>query len=167
MSILKYAANVLALGDPPDEAKTIAGYVRDLVEDGDCIQIGIATPSGWLVRSGFSEGKNDLGVHTEMGCKGLLNLVKEGVVTGRRKTLHTGIPFVAGTLTGCGPEEIEYANMNPQVHLYDESYVTSILSIAREDNFVSINNALSVDLSGQINAESLYGHIFNGFRWSA
>ena len=162
MSTLKYVANVLALGDPPEHAKAITGHLRELINDGDCIQIGISTPSGWLVRCGLLEGRNDLGVHTEMGCKGLLSAVREGIVTGKHKELYPGIPFVAGTLTGCTPEEIEYAHMNPEVHLYDVSYVASIPTIAREANMRSINNALSVDLTGQINSDSLFGEIFNG-----
>ncbi len=153
---------VLGLADPPEEAKAIAGYVSELLPDGATIQIGVGEPSMYLARTGALDNKVDLGLHTEMAAPGIAKLVDAGVINGRRKTLHPG-KAVAVAWSGSDEDDLEIVADNPAFELYDPEYLLDIRTIAQNDNFYALNNALSVDLIGQINAESVFGgRIING-----
>ncbi len=148
--------------DPPEEAVKIAGYVSELIRDGDTIQVGEGTPSAFMPRLGVFDDRRDLGLHSEMGARGLLKLVERGVINGSRKTVNRDRAVLTG-LYGCGMDEISFAADNPLVELRDSEYVANIRTVAAHDNFVSINNTLSVDLSGQINSETVLGsRLWNG-----
>ncbi len=152
----------LARTEVPPEYRPIAGYLSELVPDGATIQIGVGEPSMYMVRAGAFDGKRDLGIHTEMACPGLGNLVEQGIANGRRKTLHPG-KAVAVAWTGLTGPELRRVVCNPAYEVYDPEYVLDIRNLARLERFYAINNALSVDLLGQINAESVFGpRMING-----
>jgi 4-hydroxybutyrate CoA-transferase len=153
---------LLGLAEPPEAAKTIAGYVGEIVPDGATIQIGAGEPSMYLARAGAFDGKHDLGIHSEMSAPGLAKLVECGVITGRRKTLHPG-KAVASAWSGSDAEDLRIVTNNPAFEVHDPEYVLDLRVIAQNDNFHAINNALSIDLIGQINAESVFGpRMING-----
>ena len=153
---------VLGLAQPPPEAQAIAGYVGELVPDGATIQIGIGEPSMYLARAGAFDGKSDLGIHTEMAAPGLAKLVQSGVINGRRKTLHRG-KAVAIAWSGSDEEDLEIIAENPAFEVYDPEYLLDVRTIAQNDSLFAMNNALSVDLIGQINSETVFGsRMING-----
>ncbi len=153
---------VLGLAQPPPDAQAIAGYVSELVPDGATIQVGIGEPSMYLARAGAFDGKSDLGIHTEMAAPGLAKLVAEGVINGRRKTLHPG-KAVAVAWSGSDEEDLAIIADNPAFEVYDPEYLLDMRTVAQNDNFYAMNNALSVDLIGQINSESVFGsRLING-----
>lgn len=78
-------ARFLGLAEPPDSHRAIAGYLSEVIEDGDCIQIGVGEPSSQMVRLGAFDRKRDLGMHTELIAPGTAQLVEEGIINGRRK----------------------------------------------------------------------------------
>ena len=82
--------------EPPEEAKTIMGYVSELVKDGSTLQIGTGTPSRFLATIGAFDDKKDLGWHSEMGIPGVIDLIRRGVITGARKTLPQGQGHIRG-----------------------------------------------------------------------
>jgi 4-hydroxybutyrate CoA-transferase len=140
--------------EPEPYLKDIAGYVSELIKDGDTIQIGVGRTTEPLVRLGMLDGKNDLGIHSEATPPGIITLVKEGVITGKYKTLNPE-KVVVTSLGGGTKEEMQWANENPMFWLVDLDYLEDIRTIANHDNMVAINNALAIDLAGQITAESL------------
>ena len=153
---------VLGLAEPPPAAQTIAGYVSEVVPDGATIQIGVGEPSMYLVRAGAFDGKSDLGIHTEMAAPGLAKLVEAGVINGSRKTLHPG-KAVAVAWSGSDGEDLEIITENPAFEVYDPEYLLDVRTFAQNDNFYAMNNALSIDLIGQINSESVFGaRLING-----
>ncbi|MEE9198496.1 MAG: acetyl-CoA hydrolase/transferase C-terminal domain-containing protein [Dehalococcoidia bacterium] len=148
--------------EPPEEAKRIAEYVSEIIRDGDTIQIGQGTPGCFLPRLGVFDGKKDLGWHSEMGAQGAIRLMESGVINGSRKTVNPGVAVFTG-LYGLLPEEVAYCADNPLIEQRDASYVVDIPTVAAHDNMVAINNALSVDFSGQINVETVFGaRLWNG-----
>ena len=150
------------LAEPSDDLKAIAANLSELVRDGDTIQIGIGTPSAYMPQLGVFDDRKNLGWHSEMGARGVVHLVEKGVINGSRKTINRGKAVFTG-LDGCDADEIAYAADNPLIELRDASYVVSIPTVAGHQNMVSINNALSVDLSGQINSETVFGaRLYNG-----
>ena len=136
--------------------EAIAGHVNLLLRDRDCFQIGQGSPSAFLHRFGAFTGKEDLGYHAEMTARGVATMVKEGQITGKYKNIHTG-RAVFNSFAGMSAEEAAYASENPLFEVYSASYVTDPRVIAMHDNMVAINNGLSVDLTGQINSETVFG----------
>jgi len=140
-------------GTPTETDKAIAGYVLDLIEDGDTIQMGIGGIPEAVVCG--LEGKKDLGVLTEMFPIGLPQLVEQGIVTNRRKPFHQGVTVATFCM---GDEEMyRYVEQNPACEFYPSSYTNNPFFIAQHPNMVAMNMALMVDLSGQINSEGV-GH---------
>ena len=140
--------------EPPAYLKDIAGFVGGIVKDRDTIQIGVGRTTEPLVGLGMFDNKQDLGYHSEATPPGIITLVKEGVITGKYKTLNPE-KVICTSLGGGTREEMEWASNNPLFHLVDVEYLEDIRVIAAHDNMVAINNALAVDFTGQITAETL------------
>ena len=157
------ARSVFAAGPIPEHIKGIAHHVNQLINDGDCIQVGTGNTSNPLVRAGVFDGKHDLGFHCEVAPPGIPQLVRDGVFTGKYKKLNTG-KAVATAWMGCTSiEESEILNDNPAFETYGSQYTNDPQVIATNDNQVSINNALFVDLTGQIDSETIPGFLlYNG-----
>jgi len=146
----------LGLAPPPESHHAIAGYLSEVIEDGDCIQIGVGEPSSQMVRLGAFDRKRDLGMHTELIAPGTARLVEEGIINGRRKNVFPG-KVVAAAWTGGTASDLAIIDDNPTFQLFDPEYILAVPQIAANDRQVSINSALSVDLIGQINSESIFG----------
>ena len=159
--IREFVRLMLAASEPKDADKKIAQYVAELIRDGDTIQIGVGTPSAFLPRLGTFDDKRDLGWHSEMTAPGILGLIERGVITGERKNVNPGIA-VFTALTGSAAEELPYANNNPLIELRDAEYVVNINTVSSHDNYIAMNNAISIDFSGQINSETIRGRQWNG-----
>jgi len=145
-----------------EEVQRICAHLKTLISDGDTIQIGMGRPSRYIVEEGVFDDCKDLGIFTEMACPGMGFLVKRGIATGKYSTLHPG-KAVFSALTGMTREEIAWADNNPLLEQYGSEYVVNIANIAREENMVSINNGVQIDLTGQITCESQFGtRLING-----
>lgn len=142
---------------PPisDEDRRIAGYLSELVNDGDTIQVGAGAITNAVIHAGVFDEKRDLGWHSEATIGGVIDLIREGVITGTQKSVDPGIAIATGYAGG--PEHMEYVRLNPFVQTRPTEYVHNVRVIASQDNMVAINVAMLVDLSGQIAADSL-GH---------
>ncbi|MFC1970577.1 acetyl-CoA hydrolase/transferase family protein [Chloroflexota bacterium] len=134
--------------------KSITESVSGLINDGDTIQIGVGRTTEPLVKLGLFNGKKDIGWHSEATPPGVISLIQQGVINGKRKTLNPGKAVVT-SIGGGSREEMAWVNNNPILLLVDVSYLEDIRVIAAHDNFVAINNALAVDFTGQITAETL------------
>ena len=152
----------VGLDEPTESAIGIAKHLKELIRDGDTIQLGVGRPSAFMVKLGVFDERNDLGIHSEMGTPGMAILVKRGIVNGKYKTLHPG-KAVFSTFMGCDAEDVEFVHNNPAFEMYDSSYVANIRTTAMNDNMISMNNGLQVDLTGQITSETQFGiRMING-----
>ena len=134
---------------PVEEA--IGRNVASLVRDGDTLQLGIgAIPDAVLL---FLKDKKDLGIHSEMFSDGVVELAQAGVITNARKTLHPG-KYVATFLMG-SQRLYDFVDNNPDVYMAPVDYVNDPFVIAQNDQMVSINSCVQVDLMGQIASESI------------
>ena len=126
--------------------RAIGENVAKLIKDGDTLQLGIgAIPDAVLL---FLKEKNDLGIHTEMFSDGVVELVEAGVITNKAKTLHRG-QSVATFLMGTR-RLYDYVDNNPAVAMYPVDYVNDPYVIGKNDNLVSINSCVQVDIMGQV-----------------
>ena len=143
---------------PDAVASAIGGFVANLVPDGATLQTGIGRiPNAVLKALG---GRQDLGVHTEMLSDGLMHLARAGVINGRRKTLHPGrmvTSFVMGSR-----ELYAWVDQNPAVELQPSDVTNDPFVIAKNSRMIAINSALSVDLTGQVAADTVGGRFFSG-----
>ena len=145
-------------GTPTEAEKAIASYVLELIKDGDTIQMGIGGIPEAVI-SGL-DNRYDLGIVTEMYPIGLPQLVEKGIVTNRRKSLHTGITI--GTFILGDQELYSFVDRNPSCELYPAAYVCNPAFIAQHPNMVAMNMALMIDFSGQIAAEGIGHRMISG-----
>ena len=140
--------------EPEPYMKDIVTNVASLIKDGDCLQIGVGRTTEPMIRMGMLDGKQDIGFHSEATPPGVISLVREGVINGKRKTL---LPerVVVTSIGGGSREDMQWINNNPLFYLVDLLWLEDIRVISQNDNMVAINNALAIDLTGQITAESL------------
>lgn len=141
---------------PVEEA--IGRHCAELIRDGDTLQLGIgAIPDAVLL---FLQDKKDLGIHSEMISDGVVSLIEKGVITCRKKTLDRG-KCVVGFLIG-SRKLYDFADDNPFIEMRTIDYVNDPQVIARQDNMVSINSCLQVDLLGQVCSEAVGARQFSG-----
>jgi 4-hydroxybutyrate CoA-transferase len=134
-----------------DMEKTIAHNIIPYIENGSTIQIGVG---GLGNAVGFYlEHHKNLGVHTEMFVDSMVHLAEIGVINGSKKTFHPG------EITACfsiGSKKLyDFINKNKNMKQYELSYINNENNIGKNDNFVSINNAIMCDLTGQVCSESI------------
>lgn len=142
-------------GSAEDEA--IGKIIAGMVPDGACLQMGVgALPN--LVCAELKDRK-DLGVHTEALNPGLVDLIKAGVVTNQRKTLNTGTSIFTFAM---GQKAMyDFIDGNPAVESAPVDYVNNPMVIAQNDNVVSINATIQIDLTGACNSEHMLGHQYS------
>lgn len=131
----------------------------ELINDGDTLQMGVGTVSASLAP--FLDFRNDLGIQTELITGGVVDLVEKGVVTGARKTWHPG-KVVGAACVVMPDEELNRIHDNPYFELYDFGYTDDLRQLIQQENFVAVNNALQIDLTGQLSAEALDHRPYTG-----
>ena len=147
-----------AFAEPTPTEVLIGKNCAALVEDGDCIQMGIGALPNALAAQ-LVNHKN-LGLHTEMFADGLLRLIKKGVINGSCKAIDKG-KIVASFLLGSN-EVYSFIDHNPDVLMRDIKYVNDPFVIRQNPHMKAINSATEVDITGQISADSIGTRIFSG-----
>ena len=130
----------------------IAEYVVQNMADGSTLQLGIGSLPNAVGQMIAKSDLRDLGIHTEMLCDSYLDMYKAGKITNTNKKLDR-YKSIFGLAIG-SPDLYDWIRENPGVVTYPISYCNDPANVGQQDNFVSINNCISVDLYGQICAES-------------
>jgi itaconate CoA-transferase len=159
-AIVEYDAPLVELipAAAKPEAESIGKHIAEMVPDGATIQLGLGGIPNAVCH--YLEGHKDLGIHTELLCPGMVHLIKKGVITGRKKNLHYRKHIFTNAL---GDREMyEFMHDNPSMESYPVSYTNHPETIAANDNMISINSTLEVDLLGQCNSEYMGGFEFSG-----
>lgn len=134
-----------------EEDKKIGKYIADLVHDGDCLQLGIgAVPDAVC---SFLGDKKNLGLHSEMFSDGVLPLFEKGVINGSCKQRDVGracVTFLMGSR-----KLYDFVNNNPMIQMMPVDVCNNPAIISQNDNVVSINSCVQVDLQGQVCAEAI------------
>jgi acyl-CoA hydrolase len=133
---------------------------RELIPDRATIQVGVGTTSGMLMYA--LDRHHDLGMATEVIPRRTIQLVREGVVSGKYKRIMPGIVTASAFSPAIPLEEVELADGDLRFHLYDFNFTDDIRVIAREDGLIAVNNALVVDLGGQAASESIGSRMHSG-----
>ena len=142
-------------GELDETTDAIGKNVARLVEDGATIQVGYGNIPDAVISS--LEGKQDLGVHTELLTDGVVELIKKGIVTNEKKAIHRD-KTIASFCMG-HKKTYDYLDNNPEFEFRPIEYTNRPTVIAQNYKMTAINTALEIDLTGQVTAESL-GHQF-------
>jgi len=136
-----------------DVAKTLSTFILEQIPDGATIQLGLGGLCGAI---GFGlETKNDLGVHSEMFTNSMMHLMKLGVINNSRKNENPGKSVASFAL---GSQELyEFIHKNEQVMFVPFPVCNDPYNIGKNDNMISVNTAMAVDLFGQVYADHLGG----------
>lgn len=138
-------------GMPSELEQKIAGHVKPYIKDGMTVQIGIGTISNAMGMA-LMDCK-DLGIHTEMFTESLMEMCKAGAVNGTKKNYKPN-KIVAAFSTG-SQEVMDFLHHNPDVEMGSMDEVVNCAEVAKNDNFVSINTCIMVDLVGQVASEGV------------
>ena len=138
--------------------QAIGKYVADLIDDGSTLQIGYGGIPDAVVMQ--LSGKHDLGIHTEMIGDGILSLIECGAVTNRRKNY---LPGKMMATFGLGSAKLyRFMDRNPALEIHPVDFTNDPALAGRNDNFVTINATLQIDLLGQCGSESLGSMPYSG-----
>ena len=146
--------------DPPigDVERRIGEYVAELVPDGATLQMGIGSIPA-AVGLGLRD-KRDLGAHTELFTDVVLDLVQSGALTGAAKEINRG-KIVTAFLMG-SRQLYDFVDDNPMVEMRPVDYTNDTSVIRRFRRMVAINSAISIDLTGQVSADSIGTRFYSG-----
>ena len=139
-------------GEPTAVDKAVAELIVPQIPNGACLQLGIGGMPNTIGAMIAQSDLKDLGVHTEMYVDGFVDMAMAGKLTGKNKALDKGrqvYVFAAGS-----KKLYDYVDRNPDVMAAPVDYTNDVRVLAQLDNFISINNAIDLDLFGQVNAES-------------
>jgi acyl-CoA hydrolase/GNAT superfamily N-acetyltransferase len=136
----------------------IAKYASELIEDESTLQIGIGNIPDAVLDT--LKDKKDLGVHTELLTESVVDLVENGVITCAKKTINRG-KIVASFAMGTR-RLYDFIDNNPMVEFYGSDYVNNPFVISQHENMVAINQALEIDLTGQVCSDSLGYRFYSG-----
>jgi acyl-CoA hydrolase len=144
--------------EPNEKDMLIGKMIAEHIPDGATIQLGIGGIPNAV--SYFLKGKKDLGIHTEMFTTGMMDLIKNGIVTGKKKNFMPGKHVCAFAF---GSKELyDFLDNNKDVYFMRGIEANDPHIIGKNDNQISINTTIEVDLTGQVCSESI-GHVqFSG-----
>lgn len=138
--------------EPTEVDKKIANHLMEFIHDGCCIQLGIGGMPNAVGKAIAASDLKNLGGHTEMFVDAYVDMIESGRMNGSAKNIdrhRATYTFAIGS-----QRMYDFMNMNPGLASYPVDYTNDPRVIQRLDNFVSINNAVEVDLYSQVNAES-------------
>lgn len=138
---------------PSEIDRKIAAHVINNISSGSCIQLGIGGVPNAVGSILLESDIKDLGIHTEMLTESMMELYQAGKLSGRYKNLDRG--KIVYTFALGSKKLYDFVDRNPALSIYPCSYTNNPIIIAKNHHAVSINNALEIDLSGQVCAESV------------
>ena len=144
--------NQLPAAAPSQVDQAVADLIVSQIPNGACLQLGIGGMPNAVGSLIARSDLKDLGVHTEMYVDAFVEMAQAGKINGSKKAIDKGLQVYA---FGAGTQKLyEYLHENPMCRACNVGYTNDARTIAQIDNFISINNAVDVDLYGQVNAES-------------
>ncbi len=141
-----------------DVEMQIGKNCASLINDGDCIQLGIGGIPNAICHE--LKHKKNLGLHSEMVGDGVVDLIKSGVINNSKKNFNNGktiLGFAFGT-----KKLFDFISNNPQIEMHPMDYVNNPTIIAQNDNLVSVNSCIEIDLMGQVVSDTIGLNQFSG-----
>lgn len=144
--------------EPSEVERRIADHIVGLIPEGATLQLGIGGIPNAVVS--LLEGRDDIGVHSEMISDGVMHAFEAGVVTGRYKTQHRG--KIVTTFCLGSRDFYAWLDENPAVEAHPCDHTNDPFQAAQNERLTAVNSAISIDLTGQVNADSIGHRIYSG-----
>jgi len=141
-----------------ETAERIGKYVARIIQDGDTIQVGYGSIPNAIMANLTS--RKDLGVHTELLTDGLVELIRQGVITNAKKTINRGKTLASFCMGSAST--YAFLHDNPGIEFRPVDYTNNPLTIAQHHHMTAINSCLEIDLTGQATAESIGKQFYSG-----
>lgn len=141
-----------------DVERQIGKNCASLINDGDCLQLGIGGIPNAICEA--LKDKKDLGIHSEMVGDGVVDLIKSGVINNSKKNFHRNeilLGFAFGT-----KKLFDFMDKNTGIEMAPMDYVNDPYVISQNDNMVSVNSCIEVDLMGQVVSDTIGLNQFSG-----
>ncbi|MEE8399783.1 MAG: acetyl-CoA hydrolase/transferase C-terminal domain-containing protein, partial [Desulfobacterales bacterium] len=146
---------------PPvnEVAEKMARYVASIIDDGSTLQIGLGrVPNGMLK---YLKNRRNLGIHSDVICEEIIDLIEEGIITGDAKTYYRG-QIVTSYCMGVTRRLYDFIDHNPMFSFHPIEFVCDPANISRNRKMVSVSQAWAVDLNGQVCTDQLDGELYSG-----
>lgn len=159
-AIVEHDTPLAELPAPParDEDRVMGERIAEMIPNGATIQLGIGGVPNAVAHSLLDH--RDLGIHTEMFVDSMVDLIEAGVANGSKKRFHPGkalYAFAAGSR-----RMYEFLDDNPHIEAHPVSYTNFPPNIARNNDMISVNSTIEIDLTGQCCSESIGAEQFSG-----
>jgi 4-hydroxybutyrate CoA-transferase len=138
--------------------KRMSEQIAGMIEDGDCLQIGIGGIPNMVLE--LIKDRRHLGVHTEMLTDGIVELYRTGAIDGSRKQIMPG--KIVCTFAAGRRQLYDFVDDNPLVAFHGADFTNDPYVIGQNDNVVAVNSAIQIDLTGQVDADSIGSQLYSG-----
>ena len=129
----------------------ICDLIAERIPDGACLQFGIGGLS--TAMGSRCKDKKHLGIHSEMFVESMVDLLECGAVDNSMKSIDKGISTFGFAL---GSKRMnDFLDHNPLCETRRFMYSNDPYVIAQNDNVISVNSAMQIDLTGQVAAEGI------------
>ena len=159
-AIVENHVPLIELKDRPltREDEIIGSKISEMVPDGACLQFGIGGIPNAVAK--YLSNHKDLGIHTEMLTNCIVDLHEAGAITNNKKNIH---PYKTVFTLCWGSQKLyDFIDDNPAVESYPSWHINDPAVIEQNDNVISVNSIIEIDLFGQVNSESIAGREFSG-----
>lgn len=135
--------------EPSDLEHAVARQVAALIPDRATVQLGIGALPIAVARA--LGGHKDLGVHSGVVSDVLVDLVEQGVVTNAYKGCDAGSTVTGGLF---GTDRLRrFSAAGGAIDMRSADYTHHVATAASIQQFHTINSAIEIDLTGQVNSE--------------
>jgi acyl-CoA hydrolase/RimJ/RimL family protein N-acetyltransferase len=139
-------------------AEHIARNVARLIDNGSTLQVGLGRIPNEMLR--YIDGRRDLGIHTDVICDSIVDLIEKGIITGQAKSIHRGQIVTSYCL---GTQRLyDLIDNNPLFAFHPIEYVCDPAVISKNNKMVSVTQAQAVDLMGQVCSDQFGGEFYGG-----
>jgi len=145
--------------DVDEVAEKIARYVASIIKDGSTLQIGLGRIPNRMLK--YLDNRRNLGIHSDVICEEILNLIEKGIITGNEKSYYKG-RIITSYCMGVTKRFYEFIDRNPMFGFFPIETVCDPVNISRNTKMVSVTQAWAVDLMGQVCADQYKGEFYSG-----
>ena len=145
--------------DADEVAEKIARYVASIIEDGSTLQIGLGRIPNRMLK--YLDNRKNLGIHSDVICEEILNLIEKGIITGKEKSYHSD-QIVTSYCMGVTKRFYDFIDHNPMFGFFPIETVCDPANISRNTKMVSVTQAWAMDLMGQVCADQYKGEFYGG-----
>ncbi len=140
------------------DVQRIARYIAGIIDDGSTLQIGLGRLAHEALQ--YLTDRKDLGIHSDVVSDAIIPLLEHGSLTGAKKTRH---PFKIVTSMALGSRRLyDLIDHNPLFSFQPIDSVCNPLTISKQHKMVSIAQAYSIDLTGQVCIDQFNGELYSG-----